>query len=107
MSSDNSGTEILKLFSCSTEMSMKFIMLINVEMSRIVGILIFMRMINTTSESLNARKVIIFQHFSFYEQLKFHSCMGICYAKLFEAAKSMFKSRDSCAVLTWLLLEKA
>ena len=28
---------------------------------------------NTTSKSLKARKVFSFQHFSFYEQLKFHS----------------------------------
>ena len=27
-----------------------------------------------------------------------YSCMGICYAKLFEAAKSIFKSCDSHAV---------
>ena len=39
--------------------------------------------------------------------LKLYSCMGVRYAKLFEAAKSMFKSCDSCAVWTWLLLEKA
>ena len=32
--------------------------------------------------------------------------MGICYAKLFEAAKSMFKSWDSRAVWTGILLEK-
>ena len=38
----------------------------------IVGILTFISMINTTSESLKARNVFIFQHFSFYEQLKFH-----------------------------------
>ena len=36
-----------------------------------------------------------------------HFCMGIRYAKLFEAAKTMFKSWDSRAVWTWLLLEKA
>ena len=30
--------------------------------------------------------------------LNLHSCMGICYAKLFEAAKSLFKSLDSRAV---------
>ena len=36
-----------------------------------------------------------------------HSCMGIRYAKLFEAAKSTFKSWDSRAVWTWLLLEKS
>ena len=27
-------------------------------------------MVNTTAESLKARKVVIFQHFRFYEQLK-------------------------------------
>ena len=40
-------------------------------------------------------------------KLNWYSCMGICYAKLFEAAKSMFKSCDSRAVLTCLLFEKA
>ena len=35
-----------------------------------VGILTFISMINTTSESLKARKVYIFQHFSFYEHEK-------------------------------------
>ena len=40
-------------------------MLINVKMPA------FISMINKTSESLKARKVFIFQHFSFYEQLKF------------------------------------
>ena len=29
-------------------------------------------MIDTTTESLKARKVFIFHYFSFYEQLKFH-----------------------------------
>ena len=47
-------------------------MLINVKMPTIVGILSFISMINTPSESLKTRKVFIFQHFSFYEQLKFY-----------------------------------
>ena len=47
-------------------------MLINVEMPTIVGILTFMSMINAISENLKAGKVFIFQHFSSYEQLKFH-----------------------------------
>ena len=64
---------VIKLFSCSTQLSMKFIMLINVKMPTTVGILTFISMINTKSESLEARKVFIFQHFSFYEQLKFHA----------------------------------
>ena len=36
------GPEVLKLFSCSTQLSMKFFMLINVKMPTIVGILTFM-----------------------------------------------------------------
>ena len=34
-------------------------------------------MINTTSESLKAVKVFIFQHLSFYEQLKFHAQLNL------------------------------
>ena len=36
------GPEIIKLFSCSTQLSMKFFLLINVKMPTIVGILTFM-----------------------------------------------------------------
>ena len=39
----------------------------------IVGILTFISMINTTSESLKARKVSIFQHFRFMRKLKFRA----------------------------------
>ena len=65
--------EVIKLFSCSTQLSPKFILLINVKMPTIVGILTFMSRINTTSESLNARKICVFQHFGFNEQLKFYA----------------------------------
>ena len=41
-----SGPEVIKLFSCSTQLSMKYIMLINVKMPSIVGILTFMSRIN-------------------------------------------------------------
>ena len=53
-------------------------MLIIVEVPTDVGILTFMSMINTTSQSLKARKFFIFQHFVFHEQLKFHAqlCLG-------------------------------
>ena len=61
-----SGTrpDVIILFSCSTQLSMKFIMLINVKIPTIVGILTFISMINTTFDSLKARNVFIFQHFS-------------------------------------------
>ena len=48
-------------------------MLINVKMPTSVGILTYISMINITSETLKARETFIFQHFRFYEQLKFHA----------------------------------
>ena len=65
------GPEVIKVFSCSTEH--KFIMLINVKMPTIFGILTFMSLIKTISESLKARKVFFFQNFRFSLQLKFHA----------------------------------
>ena len=65
--------EVLKLLSYSTQLSMKFILLINVKMPTIVGILAFISMINTTSERLKARNFFICWYFSFYGQLKFHA----------------------------------
>ena len=50
----------------------KFIPLINVKMPTIIGILTFIR-INTSSESFKARNIFVFQHFTFYQQLKFHA----------------------------------
>ena len=67
------GPEVIKLFLCSTQLSIKFIMLINVKMPTIVGILTFISMINTTSERLKARNYFVCQYFSFYEQLKFRT----------------------------------
>ena len=68
-----SGPKVIKLFSCSTQMSTKFILLINVKMPTIVGILTFISKINAASERLKARNFFICQHFSFYEPLKFHA----------------------------------
>ena len=42
-----SGPEVIKLFSCSTQLSMKFFLLINVKMPTTVGILTFMSMKNS------------------------------------------------------------
>ena len=61
-----------KTFSCSTQLNTKFILLINVKMPTI-GILTFLGMINTISESLKAKTVLIVQHFSFYNQYEFHA----------------------------------
>ena len=65
------GPEVIQLFSSSNQLSMKFILVINVKMPTIVGILTFISMMNTTSERLEARNFYICRYFSFYEQLKF------------------------------------
>ena len=64
-----------KTFLCSTRLSMKFILLINVKMPTIVGISTFISRIITSyeSESLKERNTYLFQRFSFYEQLKFYA----------------------------------
>ena len=67
------GPKDINLFPCSTQLSLKFILLIYVKMPTIVGILTFISMINTTSERLKARNFFIRLHFSFYEQLKFRA----------------------------------
>ena len=64
------GPKVIKLFSCSTHLSTKFILHINIKMPTIVGILTFISMINTISERLKARNVFIYLYFSFYEQFK-------------------------------------
>ena len=48
----NPGLEVIKLFSYSTQLSTKFILLINVKMPTIVCIITFISMINTTYERL-------------------------------------------------------
>ena len=68
---NNPGPEVIKLFQCSTQLSTKFILLINVKMPTIVGILTFIRTINTASERITAINFFICLYFSFYEQLKF------------------------------------
>ena len=69
---NNTGSEVMKLFPCSTLLSTNFILLINVKMPTIVGILTLISMINTTSVKIRARNFfLICQYFTFYEQLQF------------------------------------
>ena len=65
------GLKVIQLFPCSTQLSMKFILLINVKMPTIVGILTFISMINTTSERLKARNFFICWYISLNEQMEF------------------------------------
>ena len=67
------GPEVVKLFPCSFQLSMKFILLINGKMPTVVGILTFSSMINTISERLKTRNLFICRYSSIYEQLKFRA----------------------------------
>ena len=67
------GHEVIKLYSCSTQPSTKFVMLINVKIPPIVGFLTCISMINTTSVRLKARNFLIFRYFSFYKPLECHA----------------------------------
>ena len=73
---DEPGPEVIKKISYSTQLSTKFILLMNVIMPTIVGILTFISMINTTSERLRARNFFICRFLSFYEKLKFCAQMS-------------------------------
>ena len=55
-----------KAFSCSNQLSMKFILVKNVKMPTIVAILTFISRIYTTSQIfIVARNIFIFRYFSF------------------------------------------
>ena len=60
------GFEII-VFSCSIQMGVKFILLINVKMQTIVGILTFISRINTSSESFTESKFIL-EHSCFFKK---------------------------------------
>ena len=77
----NTGPEVIKLFPCLTQLSTKFILLINVKMPTIVGILTFISMIKTASERLKARKIFICWYFSCYVQFKFHALLSWAWKK--------------------------
>ena len=58
------------------QLSKKFILLIYVKMPTIDGILIFISMINTASESFKARSFFKLHNFTLIEQLKFHAYLN-------------------------------
>ena len=67
------GPAVIKLFSCSTRLRLKFILLINVKMPTIVGILTFMSRINYLFFGFEPEFSSYFDNFNIYEQLKFHA----------------------------------
>ena len=64
-----SGPEVIKLFSCTTQLSMKFVLLINVKMPTFV----FIFRINNWLWYFKPENSIDFGYFYIYEQFKFHA----------------------------------
>ena len=67
------GPEVIKLFSCSAQLRLKFILLINVKMPTIVGILTFISRINYRLWSSKPSDSTYLGYFSSYEDLKFQA----------------------------------
>ena len=67
------GREVIKLFSYSSQLSTKVVMLMNVKMPIIDGMLTFISKVNATSDRLKAITFFICRYFSFYKQLKFRA----------------------------------
>ena len=70
------GLDVIKKI-CSTQLSMKLILLLNIKMPTIFWHFNIMSRINTSYESLKARNTYLFQYFSFYEQLKFDAQLSL------------------------------
>ena len=67
------GPEVIKLFSCSALLRLKFILLINVKMPTIVGILTFISRINYCLMGFMQEFSADIGFFTIYEQFKFHA----------------------------------
>ena len=79
----NSGPEVIKLFPCSSQLSMKFFLLINVKMPTIVGILTFMSRKNSILNLPEPEKGWISWYFHTYEHLKFHAQLSWAWKKFY------------------------
>ena len=87
------GPEVIKLFSCSTQLSTRFILLINVKMPTVVGILTFISMKNATSERLKAINFFICRYFSFYEWFKFRAQLSWAWKEFYNLGPWMICCR--------------
>ena len=89
------GPEVIKLFPCSTQLSMKFFLLINIKMPTIVGILTFMSRKNSILSLSELEKCWIYWYFHTYEHLKFHAQVSWAWKKFYNlGARSLLLGRE-------------
>ena len=97
---DKPGPEVIKLFSCSTQLSMKFFLLINVKMPTIVGILTFMSGKNSILGSSEPNISQISWSIYTYEHLKFHAQLSWVWKKLYNLGAWLIK------LLVWITFQR-
>ena len=88
-----SDPEVIKLFSCSTQFSTKFFLLINVKMPTIVGILTFRSRKNSILSLSESEKSWISWYFYTYEHLKFHAHLSWAWKKFYNLGPWSFAWR--------------
>ena len=92
------GPEVIKHFSCSTQLSMKFFLLINIKMPTIVGILTFMSGKNSIlgfSEPIQSW-IYWYMYFYTYEHLKFHAKLSWARKKFYNLGAWSKVSTSCC-----------
>ena len=66
-----SGPEVIRLFSCSAQLSMKFSLLINMKMPTIVGIFIFISRENFRLSYILQMKIVVVSNLRFISRPNF------------------------------------
>ena len=97
-----SSPEVINFFSCSTQLSMKFFLLINVKMPTIVGILTFMSRKNSLLHLSEPEERWISWYFYTYEHLKFHAQLSWVWKKFYNLGPKLFFSESLFILLLGL-----
>ena len=96
------GPKVIKLFSCSTQRSMKFFLLINVQMPTIVGILTFMSGENSILGLYEPNISQISWYFYTYEHLKFYAQLSWAWKKFYNLGPRPY---TRMTILTYRVVE--
>ena len=76
------GPEVRKLFSCSTQLSMKFVLFINLKILTKVLNFFHAQLSWASSAELSMKKVLFFWYFYLYDQVKFHAQLSWAWKKV-------------------------
>ena len=77
------GPEVRKLFSCSTQLSMKFVLFINLKILTKVLNFFHAQLSWASSAELSMKKVLFFWYFYLYDQVKFHAELSWAWKKFY------------------------